>query len=44
MVSPKRELIMPLLKSVVVCSTRRQSSISTGVQSENQVLIAVGVS
>ena len=44
MVSPKREVIISLLKSLVVCSTRRQSSISTGVQSENQVLMAVAVS
>ena len=44
MLSPKRETIMSRLKDEGVCKTRVQSSISTGSQSENQVVIAVGVS
>ena len=43
MTSPKRFTIMPRLKSVLVCSTSLQSDKSTAVQSENQVLKAVGV-
>ena len=44
MLSLKRLFMIFLLNSVVVCSTNLQSSISTGVQSENHVFIAVGVS
>ena len=40
----KRDAMMFLLKSEGVRITRRHSSRSTGSQSENQVLIAVGVS
>ena len=43
MTSPKRFTMMPRLKSVLVCSTSLQSDKSTAVQSENQVLKAVGV-
>ena len=44
MVSAKREVIIFLLKSLVVCMTRVLSSSSIGVQSENHVFMAVGVS
>ena len=43
-VSPKRVVMILRLKSDEVCSTSVLLLISTGTQSENQVLIAVGVS
>jgi hypothetical protein len=44
MASPKRETIMSRLKEEGVCRTSVESVISTGSQSENQVVMAVGVS
>jgi hypothetical protein len=43
MVSEKRDDIIDLLKSEVVWITSEQLSSATGVQSENHVLMAVGV-